>query len=67
MNSHAVTLVRNRCSEYLEQIESLFRSGAKVTLIVRQPSDPEQDFMLSSDTLDGAMEVLQRSKARAPT
>jgi hypothetical protein len=67
VNSHAVTLVRNRCSEHLEQIESLFKAGAKVTLIVRQPSDPEQDFMLSSDTLAGAMEVLERSKARAPT
>jgi hypothetical protein len=66
MNSHAVQLVRNRCLEHLDEIGSLFKDGAKITLIVRRPSDPEQDFMLTNDTIEGAMEALERSKVRAP-
>jgi hypothetical protein len=59
-------LVRNRCSEYLEQITALFKPGVKVTLIVRRPDFPEQDYMLGDDTIDGAIEVLERCKARKP-
>lgn len=66
MKSHAVQLVRSRCAEHLEQVSELFKHGAKVTLIVRTPGFPEQDFMLGDDTIEGAMELLERSKTRQP-
>jgi len=56
-----------RCSEHLEQIQSLFKDGAKVTLIVRTPGFPERDVLLSDDTLEGAGEVLERTKTRKPS
>lgn len=51
----------------MEQIAELFKPGAKITLIVRQPGFPEQDVMLSDDTIEGAAEVLERSKTRFPS
>lgn len=66
MKSHAVQLVRSRCSEYLEQISWLFKPGAKITLLVRMPGFPEQDYMLGDDTIEGAMELLERCKRRKP-
>lgn len=67
MKDHAVRLIHARCTQHMEQIAELFKPGAKITLIVRQPGFPEQDVMLSDDTIEGAAEVLERSKTRFPS
>lgn len=66
MKDHAVRLMHARCTEHLEQISQLFKDGAKVTLIVRTPGFPERDVLLSDDTLEGANEVIERTKTRKP-
>lgn len=66
VTSHAVQLVRNRCSQHLEAVAALFKPGAKITLIVRRPGFPDQDYLLGDDTIEGAIELLERCKARQP-
>lgn len=65
--SDPVAHLRVVASEYLADIERMFKHGVKVTLLVRRPGFPAQDFMLSSDTPEGAIELLERSKTRAAT
>ncbi len=62
-----VALVRNRVCGALDHIARQFVDGVKITLIVRQPGKPEQDFMLSDDLIDEAIAVLERSKGRQPS
>lgn len=53
------------CTRYLSEISDLFLPGRKVTLIVRNPEASEEDFVMTDDTLDGAIEALERSKERS--
>ncbi len=62
--SEVVQRVGLLVQEHLDDILSLFKSGAEITLVVRHPGYPERDFVMGSDTLDGAIEVLERSKKR---
>lgn len=59
--------LRQVASDHLADIESLFKYPMKVTLLVRREGFPDQDFMLSSDTIDGAIAMLERSRARPAT
>jgi hypothetical protein len=67
VSTDPVMQARWQCSDYLSRIEELFKPGAKVTLLVRRPNKPEQDFMLTNDTIDGAIEILERSRPRPAT
>lgn len=55
---------RGQVAKRLEQIQQFFVTGSRITVIVRMPGKPEQDFMLTDDEIDDAIAVLQRSKDR---
>jgi hypothetical protein len=57
-----LVLVGDRCSAYLNQIAKNFKTGAKLTLIVRTPGNDEADFVLTIDDLDEAIKVLERRR-----
>ena len=48
-------------SYHLDQIMKCFKDGAKVTLLVRQPSQPDgsQDFMMGDDDLGEAIRAIE--------
>lgn len=44
----------------LADIAEMLQPGARLTLVVRFPDHPERDIILTDDTMDGAMEALER-------
>ncbi len=52
--------VQQTCSAYLNNMATLWKPGVKLTLIARMPDDSEQDFVLTSDKLPEAINVLKR-------
>jgi len=53
-------VVQQKVSNHMDSILSNFKSGAKITVIVRIPDEPEQDFMLTNDNPVQAIELIQR-------
>lgn len=55
-------------AEHMDAILSQFRSGAKITVLVRQPekTDGSQDFILTNDEIIEAIRALQ-VRLTAPT
>ena len=53
----------------MEAILREFKPGAKITVVVRAADDPQglRDFVLSNDTIDDAIAVLQRRKTDPST
>lgn len=45
-------------------IEPIFRPGTKFTVIARTPGHPEQDVLVSNDSLDDLAALIERSKSR---
>lgn len=60
MNKLEVT--QQEVSNLLNQIAEYFVEGSKLTLMVRQPNKPDQDFMLSNDDMDQVIEMAQRRR-----
>lgn len=54
---------REEVSIHMNRILQCFKPGAKITVLVRNQTH-EQDFMMSNDTIDEAIALLERSKAR---
>lgn len=54
---------REEVSIHMNSILQCFKPGAKITVLVRNQTH-EQDFMMSNDTIDEAIALLERSKAR---
>lgn len=54
-------------AEHMDDILSCFKPGALITVLVRHPSHPggERDFVLTSDTIDGAITALQIRKRQS--
>lgn len=53
-------IAQNRMRQHADEIKELFVDGAKITILVRQPSYPDgsRDFVLTDDTLKEAIEAL---------
>jgi hypothetical protein len=51
-----------QAGEKLAEIADLLAPGAKLTLVVRFDGLPEQDIVLTDDTVDGAIEALNRRR-----
>lgn len=51
---------RKIVSSHLNQIASCFVEGSKLTVLVRQPNEPDQDFMLTNDTLTEVINAVER-------
>ncbi len=62
--SNLLLQVKQQCEEHLAAIADLFKAGAKITLLVRHPGKPDQDFLLTIDDLDEVDAMIERSKAR---
>ncbi len=58
--SPALSNARAIASDHLQQIASLFRDGAKLTLVVRNPEHDDRDFILSNDDIAEAIKALGR-------
>ena len=64
MRSEMIQRLGERVQENVDDILALFKPGAKITVVVRHPGYPERDFMMTGDTIDGAIEALKRCKLR---
>lgn len=49
-------------SEYVEGIRKLFPPGMRVTIVVRNPTGSTAGVMIGNDTVEGAIEELNRQK-----
>lgn len=50
----------DRVSSLMDRILDVFLPGSKITVMVRRPGEPTQDFMLTSDTLPEIRALLER-------
>lgn len=66
MSDEVPAWTRREIALRIEQIANLFKPGAKLTIVVRNHDDPEQDFVMGNDTMEGAIAALERSKTRKP-
>lgn len=48
---------------HMGEIVKLFKPGVKIALIVRRPDHPDQDFMMTDDTLDEIKSLIERRAA----
>lgn len=67
MTAHPLPAVQNvgeQVSDHMDAILRLFKPGAKITVLVRQPHDAEhkQGFVLTNDSLDDAILALEARK-----
>jgi hypothetical protein len=53
-------------SRLMNQILDHFKPGRKITVLVRTPGEPAQDFMMSNDDLAEATKMIQRRMEAAP-
>lgn len=53
-------------SARMDEILACFKRGAKITVIVRTPGNDAADFLMTSDSLDEAITLLERRKAAGP-
>lgn len=64
MKSRRLTQLHADLAEHLEQIQQLFRPGAKVTLVVRNPGYGDAGVVIGDDDLDEAVkEIRKRQEA----
>lgn len=59
--------VSEQVADHMDAMLKLFKQGAKITVIVRQPDKPDQDFLLTNDTLDDIAAVAMRRKTDPKT
>ncbi len=60
-----LTLVEceNLVSYHMDEILGCFKPGRKITVAVRSPGKPDQDFVMTSDDLDEVIAMLARRNA----
>lgn len=57
-------LQRNLTAVLIQHVEPMFKRGMKLTLIARDPDNPEADVLVTSDSMDGIAALVERSKSR---
>ncbi len=57
--------VQGVVAEHMLAIQGCFKTGVKVTVIVRTPDYPNRDFMMTNDDMSELQELLVRRKASA--
>lgn len=55
-----LNFVADKAMDYMDKISKFFKQPAEVTLIVRRPGFPEQDFMLTNDDLNEVIALVNR-------
>ena len=61
----STVIVGQKIQEHMNKIKSMFKSGAEVTVLIRMPDKPEQDFLITNDNLDDIISAIKRSKERS--
>jgi hypothetical protein len=59
-------LLRERMSNHMDAIMSMFKPGAKITVVVRSPGYGDADVIMGDDDFDEVIASIQRAKARPP-
>lgn len=67
MADAAVTRTVEHVSACMDDILTAFTPGGKITVLVRRPGEPTQDFMLTNDDIAEARAMLDRCEARGRT
>lgn len=55
--------IQNTVAGHMDDIKSMFKAEAKITVLVRLPENPEADFLMTDDDLGEAVAALQRRQA----
>lgn len=63
MSIHEAT---QRVADCMDKILTNFKSGSKITVLVRAPGKPNADFCLTDDDLDEVIAMVRRRKGEAP-
>lgn len=53
-------VVQHDVSDYMDDIKKLFKPGVKIAVLVRTPGYPERDFMMTDDTTEQLMAMIER-------
>lgn len=56
--------VRVQIAGYMDEMLTLFKPGAKITVLVRTPGNNEADLLLTNDSMEEIAAMVERSKAR---
>lgn len=51
---------RTIVASHMDGILSIFHPGAKITVLVRRPGEPTQDFMMTDDDPSEAIAMIER-------
>lgn len=60
----AIRETAERIQWHIDEIEKLFKPGAKITVLVRAPSHPDgsRDFVMTNDIINEAISALLKRK-----
>ena len=50
----------------MDRIIARFKAGARITVLVRHPGRPDEDFLMTSDDLDEVAAMVARRKDKQP-
>lgn len=50
----------------MDDILANFKEGAKITVMVRRPGNPDQDFLMTNDDLPEVAAMAMRARIEAP-
>lgn len=67
MPSVALRQLQDDMSYHMDAILRMFKPGAKITVVVRNPGHGDADVVIGSDDLDETIGAIQRMKERKPT
>ena len=60
--SDSLKALQFECQDAMDRIIKHFKPGRKITVVVRSPDNPTQDFVMTNDTMEGAAEVIERRR-----
>lgn len=58
--------VRDRVAQHMLEIVKLWKPGAKITVIVRTPTNDRADFLMSDDDLAQVVALVERRRKGQP-
>lgn len=59
--------VQDEMSNHMDAMLRLFKPGAKITVVVRNPGFGDADVVIGNDDLDESIGAIERMKKREPT
>lgn len=66
MTDSILEQVRNQVADHMTSILALFKPGARITVIVRTPTNDRADFLMSNDNLTSVAALIERRRAGKP-